>query len=402
MRDGWVEANLGEVAEWWSGGTPKAREPKYYENGTIPWAVIADMNKGVIDSTNSYITEEALDLIGGRLAPVGSVLISMYASVGKSAIANVPLATNQAIAWSIPKQEKIMPFFLYLVSQQLEKTISDLARGATQRNINRQMLREFTFLLPPLPEQKRIVDLISSVDSYIGALQQQLESAKRSRNAVLHELLTAGGDDWVETTLGHVCDFVNGDRGKNYPSAKFRQSHGIPFINAGHLGDGIVNFDSMDFISEEVFKKLGGGKIQPGDTLFCLRGSVGKFANVGDLDKGAIASSLVIIRPSSRITKDFLMLYLDSDLCSSELKQSLTGAVQPNLSANNLKSFKISLPDMNSQIEIGNLLGQFKVSIASLGLMIESAKNLRAGLLSDLLSGEHEIPASYDKVIGAA
>jgi type I restriction enzyme S subunit len=402
MRDGWVEANLGEVAEWWSGGTPKAREPKYYENGTIPWAVIADMNKGVIDSTNSYITEEALDLIGGRLAPEGSVLISMYASVGKSAIANVPLATNQAIAWSIPKQEKIMPFFLYLVSQQLEKTISDLARGATQRNINRQMLREFTFLLPPLPEQKRIVDLISSVDSYIGALQQQLESAKRSRNAVLHELLTAGGDDWVETTLGHVCDFVNGDRGKNYPSAKFRQSHGIPFINAGHLGDGIVNFDSMDFISEEVFKKLGGGKIQPGDTLFCLRGSVGKFANVGDLDKGAIASSLVIIRPSSRITKDFLMLYLDSDLCSSELKQSLTGAVQPNLSANNLKSFKISLPDMNSQIEIGNLLGQFKVSIASLGLMIESAKNLRAGLLSDLLSGEHEIPPSYDKVIGAA
>jgi type I restriction enzyme S subunit len=186
----WVETNLGEVAEWWSGGTPKAREPKYYENGTIPWAVIADMNKGVIDSTNSCITEEALDLIGGRLAPVGSVLISMYASVGKSAIANVPLATNQAIAWSIPNQEKIMPFFLYLVSQQLEKTISDLARGATQRNINRQMLREFTFLLPPLPEQKRIVDLVSSIDDVIEQNCLAITEAKNLRSGLLSDLLS--------------------------------------------------------------------------------------------------------------------------------------------------------------------------------------------------------------------
>jgi type I restriction enzyme S subunit len=190
MRDGWIETSLGEVAEWWSGGTPKAREPKYYENGTIPWAVIADMNKGVIDSTNSCITEEALDLIGGRLAPVGSVLISMYASVGKSAIANVPLATNQAIAWSIPRQDKIMPFFLYLVSQQLEKTISDLARGATQRNINRQMLREFTFLLPPLPEQKRIVDLVSSIDDVIEQNYLAITEAKNLRSGLLSDLLS--------------------------------------------------------------------------------------------------------------------------------------------------------------------------------------------------------------------
>jgi type I restriction enzyme S subunit len=138
----------------------------------------------------------------------------MYASVGKSAIANVPLATNQAIAWSIPNESKVVPYYLYLVSQQLEKEISDLARGATQRNINRQMLREFAFLLPPIAEQKRIVDLISSVDSYIEALQQQVDKARKSRNAVLHEVLTKGGNDWIETTLGEICKnslFSDGD-----------------------------------------------------------------------------------------------------------------------------------------------------------------------------------------------
>jgi type I restriction enzyme S subunit len=188
--DDWVETKLGEVAEWWSGGTPKAREPKYYENGTIPWAVIADMNKGVIESTNSCITEEAFALIGGRLAPVGSVLISMYASVGKSAIANVPLATNQAIAWSIPNQEKILPFFLYLVSQQLEKKISDLARGATQRNINRQMLREFTFQLPPLTEQRKIVEIISIIDELKDKTEITVFEAKNLRSGLLSDLLS--------------------------------------------------------------------------------------------------------------------------------------------------------------------------------------------------------------------
>lgn len=188
--DGWTEATLGEVAEWWSGGTPKAREPKYYDDGSIPWAVIADMHRGVIDATNTSITKDALEVIGGRLAPVGSVLISMYASVGKSAIARVPLATNQAIAWSIPNESKIVPFFLFLVSQRLEKEIADSARGATQRNINRKMLREFVFQLPPLHEQERIVDLVSTVDSYIEAIERQIASTMSLRSGLLSDLLS--------------------------------------------------------------------------------------------------------------------------------------------------------------------------------------------------------------------
>lgn len=384
MREGWIKTNIGSAFHIQQGKTLAisklmgGKYPVYGANGIV----------GYFDEFNFDFPVTGLGCRGS----CGTI----YYIDSKAFLANNVMAIWEKDA------SKIDSRYIPLALSNVDLIASGAISGQVQPQITKQSLEPVAITIPPLPEQKRIIDLISSVDSYIIGLQKQLESAKRSRNAVLHELLTAGGDDWVETTLGHVCDFVNGDRGKNYPSAKYRQSHGIPFINAGHLGDGIVNFDSMDFISEEIFKKLGSGKIQPGDTLFCLRGSVGKFANVGELDKGAIASSLVIIRPSSRITKDFLMLYLDSDLCSSELKQSLTGAVQPNLSANNLKGFKISLPDINSQIKIGDLLGQFKVSIASLGVMIESAKNLRAGLLSDLLSGEHQIPDSYDKVIGAA
>jgi type I restriction enzyme S subunit len=396
MREGWVETSISDVANVLSGFAFKSN--LFNESEGMPLIRIRDLPKR--DSTEAFYSGEYEKRY---VVQRGDFLIGMdgefhcYEWDGPSALLNQRVCRIQD--FSI---EKVIPRYIFFaVNQHLDKIERDTGYTTVKHISSRQILG-IKIPLPPLPEQKRIVDLISSIDSHIEALQQQLESAKRSKNAVLYDLLTARGRDWVDTTLGDVCDFVNGDRGKNYPSAKFRQSHGIPFINAGHLDNGVVNFDSMDFISEEVFEKLGSGKVQPGDTLFCLRGSVGKFANVEFLQKGAIASSLVIIRPKSRITKEFLMHYLNSDACASELKQSLTGAVQPNLSANNLKKFKISLPNLSQQIEICDLLDQFNASIKSAGLLLESSRKLRSAILSDLLSGDHEIPVSYDKTMGAA
>ena len=392
MRDGWIETTLGDVAEWWSGGTPKAREPKYYENGTIPWAVIADMNKGIINSTNSYITEDALDLIGGRLAPVGSVLISMYASVGKSAIANIPLATNQAIAWSIPNKKKIIPFYLYLVSQQLEKEISGLARGATQRNINRQMLREFTFQLPPLPEQKRIVDLISSVDSYIEALQQQLMSAKKSRNAVLHELMTAGGDDWETTTIGDISDFVSV---RNSPEQLSADSI---YVGLEHLEPNNTSIDNFDSVSK-VTSSLT--PFDVGDVLFGrLRPYLHKVA-IAEMF-GFCSPEILVLRANSKVLPQMLLLFCDADSTINICVERSAGTRMPRTSTEDLASIEIKLPPIVEQIKLAELSSTFDTDISHLGITLEKSRILRSGLLSDLLSGTHEIPPSYDKVIGAA
>ena len=401
MREGWVETTLGDVAEWWSGGTPKAREPKYYENGTIPWAVIADMNKGIIDSTNSYITKEALELIGGRLAPAGSVLISMYASVGKSAIANIPLATNQAIAWSIPNQKKIIPFYLYLVSQQLEKEISDLARGETQRNINRQMLRDFTFQLPPLPEQQRIVDLISSVDLYIEALQQQLKSAKRSRNAVLHELLTGGGDGYKEVKLSDVTDLIT-DGSHFSPKTT---DHGIPYVTVRDIKDGFLDLDNAARINEDSYLELekNGCRPLPNDILFSKDGTVGKVALVVDAERFVVLSSLAIIRSTnSVILPKFLALTMSSSEFQRNAIGSKTGLAIKRIVLKHLRDLRIKVPSIAEQQRVIEIVSEIDLLISCNLKVLAESKKLRTGLLSDLLSGEHEIPASYDKVIGAA
>jgi type I restriction enzyme S subunit len=95
--------------------------------------------------------------------------------------------------------------------------------------------------------------------------------------------------------LGSIAQIINGDRSSNYPSGDDFQDMGVPFINAGHLQNGKVDYSSMDYISHEKYNQLSGAKIQRNDILLCLRGSLGKYALV-TADGGAPASSIAVIR----------------------------------------------------------------------------------------------------------
>jgi type I restriction enzyme, S subunit len=170
---------------------------------------------------------------------------------------------------------------------------------------------------------------------------------------------------WRRMTLGDICSFENGDRGENYPSKSIQTASGVPFINAGHLTESGIDFSSMNYIPRERFDLLGNGKIQRDDILFCLRGSLGKCASVGDLGEGAIASSLVIVRPSGAILNEFVLAYLHSDICSEMIREFRNGAAQPNLSAASLKKFGIPLPPLPEQRRIVGILNEAFEGIAT-------------------------------------
>jgi type I restriction enzyme S subunit len=158
--------------------------------------------------------------------------------------------------------------------------------------------------------------------------------------------------------LGEICSFENGDRGGNYPSKSVQTTSGIPFINAGHLTDSGIDFGTMNYIPKERFDLLGNGKIRKGDLLFCLRGSLGKCASVGKLSEGAIASSLVIVRPRESVLNKFVSAYFHSDLCSEMIDKFKNGAAQPNLSAGSLKKFMIPVPPLPEQQRIVGILDE--------------------------------------------
>jgi type I restriction enzyme S subunit len=157
---------------------------------------------------------------------------------------------------------------------------------------------------------------------------------------------------WHERQLGEVAQFINGDRSKNYPSKSFRVDDGVPFINAGHLSNGDVDLTDMDYITPEHFDRLGGGKVERGDVLYCLRGSLGKCAVVQSIDRGAIASSLLIIRPSQQVASRYIYLFLTSPLGARMIAKYDNGSAQPNLSAANVKKYILPLPPLAEQKRI--------------------------------------------------
>ncbi len=161
-------------------------------------------------------------------------------------------------------------------------------------------------------------------------------------------------DSWKWVRVANIWAVLNGDRGKNYP-AKSTLSHcGIPFISALNLdGKTVINDDNLLCLSEAQYDRLGNGKLQQGDVVVCIRGSLGKHGRF-PFEKGAIASSLVIMRsqPVLPILDDFLMLYLDAPLFFSEIKKYDNGTAQPNLAAKSFEQFLFPLPPLAEQKRI--------------------------------------------------
>ena len=167
--------------------------------------------------------------------------------------------------------------------------------------------------------------------------------------------------------LGDISKLINGDRGKNYPSqADITKEGEIPFVNAGHLNGRNIDFGEMNYISREKYGKLSSGKFQRGDILYCLRGSLGKKAIVSNDIEGAIASSLVVIRPDrEKVNGEYLMLALDSPAIKEQLVKANNGSSQPNLSAASVREYDIELPELSVQKEVVERLEKVKNVIDS-------------------------------------
>gem|GEM_PF-86501 len=190
--------------------------------------------------------------------------------------------------------------------------------------------------------------------------------------------------------MGEVCSFHNGDRGVNYPKPEEILSSGIPFINAGHLQNNVVDLNKMEYISTEHYTRMGGAKLQPNDILFCLRGSLGKYA-IFDNVNGALASSLCAIRASIKnIDVQFLFQFIGSNLITQQIDKANNGSSQPNLSATDVKEFYIHLPTFPEQQQIGKFFRTLDEIIAKHERKLEGLLSLKKAYLQQMFPQEGE------------
>ncbi len=387
MRDGWVEYKFKDVATAVKGKLPKSKN---------------EVGLGVPYLTANYLRSNKPDfwidnLEGAVTAEEGDCLILWDGAGAGDLFSSHRGVVSSTMAVVTTENSRILREFLTLFMSSKADYIKETCRGTTVPHVSPDAIANMELKIPPLSEQIRIVDLISSVDCYIEALQQQLESAKRSRGAVLHELLTVGGDDWVESTLGEIANWGSGGTPKA-DNPDFYDGE-IPWCVIGDLTESAV-WETEKRITNLGLSNSSAKVVDPGSVLLAMYG-----ASIGRTGISAIpmatnqAIAFARCHPNLALPK-YLLAYLQTQ--KTKFVEMGQGAAQPNISQTIIKSWTIDLPPIPYQNHLVSTMDVFDATLFTLQSSIHSSKLLRSSLLSNLLSGEHEIPANYDKVIGAA
>lgn len=397
---GWQTKPLGQLATFKGGGTPSKSQPSFWD-GDVPWVSPKDMKFDQISTSRDSISMEAVAHSSANLIPTASILVVVRSGILARTIpvglTTRELTVNQDIKAICPKASLDPKYLHYFMRSAEKELLKKVTRGATVHRLSTDDLKNLLVPLPPFPEQKRIVAILDEafegIDAAIANTQANIAAARELFESHLNKSFECKLKNLPELTLGQLCDFENGDRGKNYPNKSEYVSDGIPWINTGHINpDGSLAQDRMSYITETKFNSLGSGKIREGDLVYCLRGAtIGKTAIVDPFTQGAIASSLMIIRPRN-INRHFLYFYLISKHGKSEIRKYQNGAAQPNLGAKNVKQYSIRVPSAKEQKEVVSRIQSLSAQIAKLensyGAKLNALHELKQSILAKAFRGE--------------
>lgn len=355
-----------------------------------------------------YVNELSLLSSSTQLLQDGDIVIADTAedeTVGKvTEVQNLGDSKLVAGLHTIPcrvKKGDFAPGWLgyYMNSNLFHNQILPYITGIKVSSISKGAISETLILVPPFDEQEKIVQSLNEVQLLMTAETKVVNKMKFVKNGCLSKMfpqkdatvpemrLPGFTEAWEQRKLGELVEFYNGDRSSRYPNDSDMVSEGVPFINAGDLVSGRVKLDTANKITEEKFNELSGAKIQRGDIIYCLRGTLGKNAFVDNFDVGTVASSLVDIRPKKVVGK-YLYQVLNSDIEYTQRIVNDEGAAQPNLSAKNLSLFNIPMPDEVEQEKIAAYFDDFDNLITLHQCKCDKYSNIKKGMMSDLLTGK--------------
>ena len=161
IPNNWAWARMGGIGDWGAGSTPQRTNQNYY-GGNILWLKTGELNNGIVYDTEEKITQKAFQDCSLRMNKIGDVLIAMYgATIGKLAIVGKELTTNQACCGCTPYI--VFNWYLFYFLMASRDTFIKKGEGGAQPNISRVKLVEYLIPLPPLREQKRIVQKIEQL-----------------------------------------------------------------------------------------------------------------------------------------------------------------------------------------------------------------------------------------------
>ncbi len=191
IPEDWKVVRLGDVVrKIKAGGTPLTTNKDYW-NGDVPFVKIEDIISSFkyLSKTTTFISKKGLENSSAWIVPKNSLLLTMYGSLGELAINTIPVATNQAILGIIPKNECNIDF-LYYWFLHFKPRWRKFAKPTTQANLTAEIVRNILIPLPPLEEQRKIAEILSTVDKKLELERKRKEKLERIKKGLMNDLLT--------------------------------------------------------------------------------------------------------------------------------------------------------------------------------------------------------------------
>ena len=371
-----------------SGGTPSTKHDEYY-GGDIPWLRTQEVNFGNIYSTEKTITEAGLKNSSAKLIPENSVIIAMYgATAGKSAINKIPLTTNQACCNLIVNHQKADYRYVYYYLSSNYENLLKSATGAAQQNLGAKQISAMSIELPDLETQKKIADILGTIDEKIELNRRMNETLEQMGQALFRHYFIDNpeAETWKEGTIADLGEVVTGKT----PSKANPDYYGsdVMFLKVPDMHGNSIIIDTEDKLSMLGADSQSKKYIPKWSTCVSCIATVGVISLVGDsLQTNQQINSIIPKNKGYALFNYYLMK------SKSETLKTMAsgGSATPNLNKGHFESIKVKLPP-------AELLEKFQSEAEGLlGMVYENTRqtqtltSLRDTLLPRLISGRIKI-----------
>ncbi len=391
----WKECKLGDASFEIIDGDRGKNYPKtddFFESGYCLFLNTKNVTTNGFEFTElNFITKEKDELLRKGKLKRYDLVLTTRGTVGNVGFynENIPfdnIRINSGMV--IIRPNGINEKFNYQLFKYLKRDFETFTSGSAQPQLPIRDLKEMSFLLPPLPEQRAIASVLSSLDDKIDLLHRQNKTLEAMAETLFRQWFVEEADEgWEEVDLDYVTQRITDGAHKSPPTVDV----GLPMASVKDMHQWGIHHDSCRKISETDYVELVRNDCRPlkDDIIIAKDGSYLKhvFVAPNDLDL-VILSSIAILRPNGKYNPLLLSIYLKMNSTREALENIVTGAVIPRIVLKDFRKFKLTLPPMKLQIKALKTLEPIYMKCWENVNQISTLEKLRDTLLPKLMSGE--------------
>ncbi|AEF43143.1 restriction endonuclease subunit S [Hoyosella subflava] len=288
--------------------------------------------------------------------------------------------------------------FVYwsLVHRDIRRFIS----GGTRTKLTQAEMRSIELKIPEYEEQRRIAEILDTLDDQIRATEQIIAKLKLARAGLMADLVER--DDHRHSDRHCIADLVApgqfgsaiGPFGSNLVASDYR-NYGVPVVFVRDIQSGVFDSKSQVFVSPRKARELNSHRTDPGDVLVTKMGDPPGTAALhpADFPSGVITADIIRIRPNGNIVlPEWLVMYINSLPVKQQIGMIAAGVTRQKLTLADFRKVTIALPGIDIQHQVAERVASADHLIAQEKSRLEKSQILKVGLMSDLLAGRVRVP----------